>query len=187
MCLIEFSFQKSRSRKLNRVNFLSVQRLARLGWWIILLNSGISLILGLLAALFGGSLTALGNGAGGWNGIPDFVFSIPILLGLAGLFRGVTQRGEGQARWVLVFIGPLLISFGYLLIAHTFDPCLNGMWDIRSRIGETIPLCERFGSGINVHTRFHYLWHILPTLPLVWIYGRALKKQLPEVVDTKKK
>jgi len=48
--------------KANKKNYRNV--LARLGWKIILLDSGISLILGLLAALVGGSLNYLGNGAG---------------------------------------------------------------------------------------------------------------------------
>ena len=161
---------------------ISTSGLARLGWRIILLVSGISLLLGLLAALVGGSLTALGNGPGGGNDIPDLVFSISIILGLFLVFRGVIKREKTKTRWLFVFVGPLLISIGYILIAHTFDPCDNGLWDLSSRIGESIPLCERFGSEINIHTRFHYLWHIVPTLPLVWLYGVILIKRLPEVL-----
>jgi len=96
--------------------------------------------------------------------------------------RGLIKRDKKQTQLGLTFIGPLIISFGYILIAHTFDPCENGLWDMSSRIGETIALCERFGSGINIHTRFHYLWHILPTVPLVWLYGVVLKNRLPEVI-----
>jgi hypothetical protein len=165
-------------------NFFSTVNLARLGWQIIRLDAGFSLILGLLAALAGGSLTFLGNGPGGGYGIPDLLFLLAALAGIPGLLRAIVgmRRGErGTARWALVFIGPLLISFGYILIAHSLDPCLLGMWDLASRLGGNIPLCERFGPELNVHTRFHYLWHILPTLPIVWLYGRVLKNRLPEV------
>jgi hypothetical protein len=167
--------------------FLSTFGLASIGWRIILLTGAISLLLGLLAALVGGRLTALGNGIGGGNGIPDLVFLLAVLMGLPGLFRGlvgVVRREKHQAKWLLVFIGPLLISSGYILIAHALDPCLNGLWDLSSRIGDTIPLCERFGSEINIHTRFHYLWHVLPALPLIWLYGNALKRWFPKIVGS---
>ncbi len=160
---------------------LSAYGLARMGWRIILINCGLSLFLGLLAAVVGGPLTALGNGIGGANGIPDLVFLIAVLLGLPGLIRGITgiiKKEYHQVKWVFVFAGPLFISTGYILIAHALDPCLNGLWDLSSRIGNTIPLCERFGPEINIHTRFHYLWHVLPTLPLVWLYGYFLNKRL---------
>jgi hypothetical protein len=42
--------------------FLSTYGLASIGWGIILMAGTISLLLGLLAALVGGRLTALGNG-----------------------------------------------------------------------------------------------------------------------------
>lgn len=170
---------------MKKISSLSSSGLPRLGWRIILLDSGISLFLGLLVALIGGSLTTLGNGAGGGNGIPDLFFTLALLLGIPGLYlgvRGMIKRDEKQTQLALTFIGPLIISLGYILIAHTFDPCENGLWDLNSQIGETIPLCERFGSGINIHTRFHYLWHIVPTLPLVWLYGVLLKKRLPEAL-----
>lgn len=165
---------------------ISSSRLARFGWKIILIDSVISLFLGLLAALAGGSFTALGNGFGGGNGIPDLVFAFPMLLGLFLVLRSVIKKEDKKSFWLFAFIGPLIISFGYVLIAHTFDPCYNGLWDMSSRIDGRIFLCERFGREINIHTRFHYLWHILPTLPLVWIYGYLLKKRLPEVIETQK-
>ncbi len=169
--------------KMNSPRKISSSRLARLGWRIILLDAIISLVLGLLAALVGGSLTALGNGLGGGNGIPDLIFLIPVLLGLFLYFRRVFKREKRKTDWLLAFIGPLLISIGYILIAHAFDPCNNGLWDLNSQIGDSVRLCERFGSEISIHTRFHYLWHIVATLPLVWLYGVVLKTRLPEVLE----
>jgi hypothetical protein len=170
---------------MEKTSWFSTSGAVSLGWRIIILDSVISLLLGLLAALAGGSFTALGNGFGGGNGIPDLVFLIPVLIGLFLIFRSVIKREDNKSFWLFAFIGPLIISIGYVQIAHTFDPCYNGLWDLSSRIDGRIALCERFGSEINIHTRFHYLWHIVPTLPLVWLYGVLLKKRLPEVLEKK--
>ena len=163
----------------------SVVGLAHLGWWMIVVNTVLSLFLGLIALLFGDPFSVFGSGPGGGNGIPDLVFLLAALLGLPGLVKainGLVKRKDGNTRWGLVFVGPLLISFGYILIAHAVDPCFNGIWDMSSRIGDSIRLCERFGSELNVDTRFHYFWHIFWALPLIWLYGLVLKRKLPEVL-----
>lgn len=159
-------------------------RLAQIGWRIILWNTAIGLVLGLLATLVGGVLIPLGSGLGGGYAIPDLLYLLAALLGLPGMFRGIAgiiKQKKDETKWSLVFIAPLLISVGYILIAHAIDPCINEIWSLSDRIGNSIPLCERFGQDINIHTRFHYLWHILPALPLVWLYGRMLRSWLPGV------
>ena len=169
--------------------FLGAKNLANIGWRLVFWTAVVSLVLGTAAALVGGPLTVLGNGFGGLYGLPDLFFLIALLLGVPGLIRGIIgsiKRNAKAARWILVFLGPLIISFGYVLIAHSLDPCDNGIWDLTTRLPGTIPACERFGSEINVHTRFHLFWHILPTLPLVWIYWKVLQRRLPEVLTRAK-
>lgn len=164
--------------------------LAKIGWHLIYWDTILSLGLGLLTALVGGALTPLGDGLGGGYGIPELLFLVAILLGLPGLFRGIGGLFKWdweQAMWVIVFIGPLIIAVGYILIPHALDPCVNAIWDLTSQIGDSIPLCQRFDNDLNVHTRFHYVWHILPTLPLVWLYRKMLEKRRPEVVREKMK
>ncbi len=156
-------------------------RLIVLGWQILLVTSALSVLLGILAAVFGGAFTELGRGVGGGNGFPTLIFLIPALFGLILLVQNIFKKKKDWSLLLLVFLGPLIISFGYIIIAHEFDPCFNDLWNINSQIGDGIRLCERFGNEINIHTRFHYLWHITPTIPLIWLYGVLLKKKAPEL------
>ena len=54
-------------------------------------------------------------------------------------------------------------------------PCVNGWWDARSRIGDQL-LCERFGSELNWHTRFHLLAHAAPASVLLGAYLWAIRR-----------
>lgn len=153
----------------------------RLGEWsfrLIVMSLSIWLILGLLAAIFGGPLTNLGSGFGGVWGVPGLVFLFATLLALPSFligFADLFQKQAGAIKRMLVYGFSLLIAFGYVFIAHGLDPCFLGIWHVFSKLG-SIRLCEQFGGELNIHTRFHLLWHVLPTLPLVGIYWFAYKR-----------
>ena len=122
----------------------------------------VSLIGGIAAAVGGGSLTNLGSGAGGLFGIPSILTTlIAVFLAIPAAVGMVRQtRRSGWLRGATVTVaGAWIVSTGYfVVVAHAIDPCLNGWWESSSRIGDQ-PLCERFGSELNVHTRFHLLAH----------------------------
>lgn len=158
-------------------------RLAFISFLITILNIVISTIAGLIAALGGGRLTELGSGAGGAYGLPDITNTLALALTLPALIFGISlliRKKEGAMGRILVFVGALMISFGFLVIAHVLDPCLSGIWTSRSHLGD-IPLCERFGFELNIHTRFHLLWHATSTLPLVLVYWYSMVKTYPQL------
>lgn len=142
----------------------------------------VSLIGGITAAVVGGSLSKLGSGAGGLFGIPSILTTL-IALFLAipaavGMVRQ-TRRSSGWLRSATVTVaGAWIVAIGYFVVAHAIDPCLNGWWDLRSRIGDQ-PLCERFGSDLNWHTRFHLLAHAGPGAILLAIYLWAIRRWAP--------
>lgn len=142
----------------------------------------VSLIGGIAAAVGGGSLTNLGSGAGGLFGIPSILttliavfVAIPAAVGMV----RQTRRAPGWLRAPIVTVaGAWVVAIGYFVVAHAIDPCLNGWWDSSSRIGDQ-PLCERFGSELNVHTRFHLLAHAAPGAILLVTYLWAAKRWTP--------
>ena len=73
------------------------------------------------------------------------------------------------------FGGVFVVAIGYERVAHTIDPCANGWWGPDSTIGSQ-PLCERFGSELNWHTRFHLAAHALPALALLAGYAWAIQR-----------
>ncbi len=139
---------------------------------------GVSVVAGVAAALFGGSLTDLGSGAGGLYGIPS-------LLTTATAFAAVptaivmARRADRSPGWlriaIVVAAGAWIVAIGYFVVAHTFDPCVNGWWDANSRIGDQ-PLCERFGPELNWHTRFHLIAHAAPAAVLLGAYVWAIRR-----------
>lgn len=138
----------------------------------------VSLIAGIAAALFGGSLTDLGKGAGGLYGLPSLLttvialFAIPVSVGLALAARGSPH----WLRSAIVFgAGAWVVALGYFMIAHAVDPCVNGWWDANSRIGDQ-RLCERFGDELNWHTRYHLLAHAAPAAALLAIYMWSVRR-----------
>jgi hypothetical protein len=156
-------------------------RSARIGYWIVLITILIGLALGLIAAAAGGWWTSLGEGVGGLYGAPGATLVIAMLLGLPSLVLGFTaivrRRWRGAVR-MLAYFGPLAIAVAFVLVPHTLDPCFQGVLGPFSRLGDT-PLCERFGLELNVHTRFHLLWHMAPTAVLVAGYRLALGRWHP--------
>ncbi len=139
----------------------------------------VSLIGGTAAAAFGGSFTDLGDGAGGLFGIPA-PLTLLIALFIAVPAAVVTARRARRASgWlkaaIVIAAGAWIVAIGYFVVGHAVDPCSNGWWDTRSRIGDQ-PLCERFGRELNVHTRFHLLAHAAPASVLLAIYLGAIRR-----------
>lgn len=168
---------------LNQIDWYKwTDRLAYASFLITVFTIAVSLILGLLAAIVGRSFTALGRGAGGAWGIPDLILTVVMLLALPSFIGGFVAlfrtRSHALNR-MLAYIFPLIISGVYLIVAHGLDPCLSGVWDSASKVG-AVALCERFGIEFNVHTRFHLLWHVIPTLPLVGLYWLFMMKRFPD-------
>ena len=151
-------------------------RSARISYLLIVVTILIGLALGLVAAVAGGWWIRLGEGIGGLYGAPGVTLTIAMLLGLPSLILGLTavvrRRWRGAAR-TLAYFGPLAIALGFIVIPHTLDPCFQGVLGPFSKLGET-RLCEQFGLEFNVHTRFHLLWHVAPTVLLVVGYRLAL-------------
>ncbi len=137
----------------------------KLVWW----NAMASFGLGVLAALFGGALTQVGQGPGGGWGVPGLVFGAAVVLGLPSLavgLQGVWKRDARRGVRGAFFLTTLAISVAFIVVAHALDPCTLGAWTLGDRWG-TQSVCERFGQEVNIHTRFHLLWHAAPVLLLL--------------------
>ncbi len=139
----------------------------------------LSLVAGIAAAAVGGPLSQLGSGYGGLYGLPDLLLTVSALLVIVPAVVIVARRlGPGsrrRRRAVIGATGVWVIAIGYSVVAHVLDPCLNGWWDATSRIGSE-PLCERFGSELNWHTRFHLLAHAAPAAVLLGGYQYILRR-----------
>lgn len=166
-----------------------INRLALVGFWLVVLNIALSTIIGFVVALFGGSLTNWGDGAGGGYAIPGLVNTIALILSLPALIYGLYllfRKDDRAVKYTLVFVGALLIGIAYIVIPHELDPCYRGIWTAISRYGD-IRLCEYFGSELNIHTRFHLFWHAAPTIPLVLLYWFGIAKLYPELFSAWRK
>ncbi|MGI9597566.1 MAG: hypothetical protein ACR2QK_15485 [Acidimicrobiales bacterium] len=139
----------------------------------------LSLIAGIAAAALGGSVTKLGNGYGGLWGLPALLLTIvALVLGVAAaiaIARTVPPEARRFRLAVLALAGAWLVAIGYGNVAHLIDPCANRWWDANSRIGSQ-PLCERFGSELNWHTRFHLVAHAAPAAILLVPYLWAIRR-----------
>lgn len=163
-----------------------VDRLAFAGFILTMIDIVLSAVAGLIAALIGGQVTEWGSGMGGGYAIPPLANTLALLLTLPALILGIMlliRKREGAVGRIWVFVGTFLIGFGYILIAHSFDPCIRGVWTSHSRLGDDIRLCERFGNELNIHTRFHLIWHAVPTIPLLLIYWYGLARTYPQLLS----
>lgn len=154
-------------------------RIVRSALWVAAAIIAVSLITGVAAAVVGGPLTTLGSGAGGLYAVPALLLDVvAITLGLPASIV-VARRLRREGSWIraaaVVGGGLWIVAIGYFLVAHMIDPCVNGWLGPDSRIGSQ-PLCERFGSELNWHTRFHLLAHAAPASVLVTIYAWAIRK-----------
>ncbi|MDG2026236.1 MAG: hypothetical protein P8J50_03945 [Acidimicrobiales bacterium] len=149
--------------------------------WLIGAVVVVSLVGGVAAALVGRGLVDPGSGAGGLFGMPSTLLTlIALVLGVpaAVMVARAVRPGDGWVgAAVIVGAGAWIVAIGYFVVAHAVDPCLNGWWDGRSRIGSQ-PLCERFGPELNWHTRFHLLAHAAPAAGLFAIYFWAVRRSL---------
>jgi hypothetical protein len=154
-------------------------RIARLMTASIAGVVAVALAAGVGAAVVGGSLTDLGSGYGGLWGLPALLLTLVALILGVGVVIKVTRamRPEtGRLRIAtLVVAGGWLVTIGYANVAHMVDPCVNGWWDANSRLGSQ-PLCERFGTELNWHTRFHLLAHAGPAAVLLGMYLWAIRR-----------
>lgn len=126
------------------------------------------MIFGLLAMFLGGEWIHFGDGIGGAWGIPTLVFDIVVLLSLPNLviwIHRLIKRIPNRIQYLIGFGGPFIISTAFILIAHALDPCSSHHWTMMDFWGDQ-RLCERFGSDINIHTRFHLILHIAPIVAL---------------------
>lgn len=151
--------------------------------WLLGIVVGVSLAGGVAAALVGRGLTDLGAGPGGLFGVPSLLLTLgALVLGLpaAVIVARLVRPADGWiGKAVLVGIGAWVVAIGYFVVAHAVDPCVNGWWDGRSRIGSQ-PLCERFGPELNWNTRFHLLAHAAPAAALFAAFAWAVRRSLGE-------
>lgn len=145
----------------------------------IIVVIAVSVVAGVGAAVVGGSLTDLGSGYGGLWGVPAVLLTfVALILGIAAAIKTGRAPGPEVRRLrlaVLVLAGVWVVAIGYANVAHLVDPCVNGWWDASSRIGSQ-PLCERFGSELNWHTRFHLVAHAAPAAILLVPYLWAIRR-----------
>ncbi len=142
---------------------------------------GLSLIGGIAATVAGGTLTSLGEGFGGLYGVPSLLLTIAFLLAIPitiALIRKLKPADNWLRSTLVVAGGIAVVTFGYDFAGHLIDPCINEWWDLSSQAGGA-PLCERFGSEISIHTRFHLLEHAAPAAILLWGYLIALRRWTP--------
>ena len=156
-------------------------QVARLALRVIMADIIVSIGLGLVVMLAWGVrpdsalLNDLGNGPGGGRGIPAAGFLVATLLGFPSFSNGLRDVVRGrwrETRRLLAFVGPLMIFTGFLYVSDGLDPC--GSWlDEYSRLGDQ-PLCQWFDDSLELHARFHLLYHALvPTVILVALYRLA--------------
>lgn len=152
-----------------------------LGWTIrsFVAVIAVSLFGGIAAALVGRSLTDLGSGAGGLFGLPSILTTLIALFLAIPAAITVARRARHSPGWlraaIIIGIGAWVVAIGYFVVAHAVDPCVNGWWDARTRIGDQ-PMCERFGPDLNWHTRFHLLAHAAPAAVLLGVYLWAIRR-----------
>lgn len=161
---------------------LACDRLAQVGLALIVLNVAASLGLGIVAILAWPELRVLGSGPGGGNGIPAIAFLVAIALGVPSFLLAVAHAALGRfAKWgrVIPFVGPAVVFFAFFFVSHAFDPCGLGLADTSTRLLGT-PMCQYWGGGLEIHTRFHFLHHaVIPTVFFAYAYWLGLRSWHP--------
>jgi len=145
-------------------------------FWVII---AISLIVGLAAAILGGSLSELGSGPGGLFGLPAMLLTlIALFVGVpasVSLARRLPPKSRRVRAAAVVAGGALVVAVGFTVVAHMIDPCVNGWWDGSTRVGSQW-LCQRYGSELNWNSRFHLLAHAAPKFGLLAAYVWAINR-----------
>jgi hypothetical protein len=137
----------------------------------VIATVAICFILGLAAALIGGSLNSFGDGPGGLSGIPGLVL---FLLCLAGIVGAIAFRG-GVLWTAAVLAGPVLVATAFFFVAHLLDPCVTGTWDMLTEVAGG-PACQFYGQYLNVAPRFHLLLHAIVAAPVALLYWLVLER-----------
>lgn len=137
----------------------------------VITTVAICLILGLAAAVIGGSLSSFGDGPGGLWGIPGLVL---FLLSLVGVVSAIGIRSDLPLT-AATLIGPLVVAIAFFFIAHGLDPCVTGTWNLSTELGSG-RACQFYGPYLNVASRFHLLLHALVAVPATVLYWLVLKR-----------
>lgn len=161
---------------------LSCDRLAQAAFLIIALDMLLSVIFGVVAVIAWPDLKFMGSGPGGGNGIPGIVVLAATAMGAPSFILALVHAVRGEWRklgHLLPFVGPALIFFGFFFVSHAFDPCGFSFASLHTTVLGT-PLCQPWGGGLEIHSRFHLLHHaLIPTVFLVYMYWLSLRRWHP--------
>lgn len=180
-------------------------RLARYAWLVLLVAVALALVGGIIDAAtwqprtdpVPSRLDECANppcfGGGGLPGVRDLPSVLPllgyllvILLSLPSLFAGTWDvlRGRGAVggRRLLAFVGPVLVFAGAEIVPHLLNPCYFAAEFGGRRLPEFY--CQYNPEwGADFADRWHTLDHALVgALPLVTLYGLALRRWHPTIV-----
>jgi hypothetical protein len=131
---------------------------AKLRWLLVvglLAASLVSFAMGSLAVVIGRGLNDWGKGAGGLGGsVNEFMTYFSYVVGLAAAIATFKERHTILVP-TAVFATGLIISTGFLDLAHLADPCVRGWWDFSTNVGDT-RMCSASGE---IADRFHLVIH----------------------------
>lgn len=131
---------------------------AKLRWLLVVGLLAANLVLfamGFIAAVIGHGLSDWGSGAGGLGGwANEFMTYFSFLVGFAAAIATFSERHTILVA-VGVFATGLIISTGFLDLAHLADPCARDWWDFSTTVGDT-RMCSPNG---DIAVRFHLLLH----------------------------
>lgn len=171
---------------LGRAIEIVCDRLAQAALVLILSVILASIVLGVIAIVTWPSFPILGAGPGGANGIPAILLMVATGMGAPSLLLALFHllRGEwSKLGRALPFFGPAFLFFGFFFVSHAFDPCGFGFTSFQTMFLGS-PLCQHWGGGLEIHTRFHLLHHaVIPTVFLVGLYWMSLRRWHPAVTQ----
>ena len=106
--------------------------------------------------------------------LPGYLLSIG--LGLPSLLAGVAAAARGRwaagGRWLLAFVGPVMVLVGTEVVPHAVLPC-----GVFPGVCEDVP-----GYGRSVTGRWHQLDHALVgAVPMAALYWAARRRWHPDV------
>lgn len=167
------------------------QQLGRVGWWVMLVSLGLSVLGGAFYAVVSpsGGRVAAGANLGVVTG--RVLIMVPVLVGLAGLASGGRRllRSGRRESWAgfLLFVGPLAVVIGMELVPHLINPCLA-----ESSLGMCEEVTHRGGfngtgevqTSVDITDRWHALHHgLIGAVPMTIFYGLALRRWNPQVLS----
>jgi hypothetical protein len=87
---------------------------------------------------------------------------------------------------MIYFFAFLTLSIAFTMIAHSIDPCSLKIWRLNDVVGNQ-KLCERFGSEINIHTRFHLLLHTAPIVIVLLVYHLGFRRFFRSILHAERR